>query len=335
MSMNGPRYFLLQPTGIRVICFRHPIAQHTNSMTKTNTHPIALLLGPTGSGKTALALRVAAARPTLIINVDAMQMVADLRVLTARPTEAEESAAEHALYGVLAAQEPTSVARWLALAEPVIRRAWAEGKLPLLVGGTGMYLSALRGGLAAVPEIPETLRADLRARFPSADGGALYNALTARDPAMAALLKPGDTQRLLRALEVIEATGTSLSEWQTRSTVPLFPNAVFHGYYIDMPREESYARIDRRFQLMMENGALDEVRALMAQHLPPETPILRAHGVPELAAYLRGELAMDAAIAKAQQHTRNYAKRQMTWIRNQLPDATPIPADAPADAINP
>jgi tRNA dimethylallyltransferase len=252
-----------------------------------------------------------------------------LRVITARPTVEEEAQAEHALYGVMNAREPTSVARWLALVEPVIRRAWAEDKLPLLVGGTGMYLSALREGLAVVPEIPAELRARLRERYPGAEDGALHAALASRDPLMAAQLKPGDTQRLLRALEVVEATGQSLAEWQAQTTTPPFPEVGFLSYYIDMPREESYRRIDQRFALMMQQGALEEVRALMEKQLHPDTPILRAHGVPELAAYLRGEMTLEEAIAKAQQHTRNYAKRQMTWIRNQLPDAMAVRTDAP------
>ena len=302
-------------------------------MALSKTLPILLLLGPTGSGKSAMALRIAAKRPTVIINADAMQMVRDLRILTARPTQAEEAQAEHALYGVLDAAEPTSVARWLALIVPIIRRAWQEGKLPLLVGGTGMYLSALREGLAVVPQIPSELRDRLRREYPDAGDGRLHAALAARDPVMAASLKSGDTQRLLRALEVVEATGQSLSEWQQQATVPPFPEAAFSSYYIDLPREESYRRIDARFELMMREGALSEVETLLARKLSEDTPILRAHGVPELASYLRGKMAIEEAIDKAQQHTRNYAKRQMTWIRNQLPDAQPLAASATPDFI--
>ncbi len=277
-------------------------------------------MAPTGSGKSALALEIAAARPAVIINMDAMQMVNALRVLTARPTVAEEAQAKHAVYGVFAPTEPTSVALWIRLVTEVIRDAWAQQQLPILVGGTGMYLKALMEGLAKVPAIPSALREQLRAL----DAAEVRAQLEARDPAMAATLKPGDSQRNLRALEVIEATGISLAEWQVRETAPIFPEAHYHIFAVTHPREEIYRRIDRRFEVMMSQGALEEVRALMALGLPPEIPILRAHGVPELMAYLRGEMSREAAIAKAQQNTRNYAKRQLTWLRNQLPEAVEV-----------
>lgn len=277
-------------------------------------------MGPTACGKSALALEIAAKTPAVIINMDAMQMVSGLRILTARPSEAEENQAEHALYGVLAPHEPTSVAVWLKCVEPVIRLAWEQEKLPILVGGTGMYLKALMEGLAEVPPVPEPLRQQLRAL----DAETVRAQLEARDPTMAAQLKPGDSQRNLRALEVLEATGISLAEWQGQTHAPLFPEATYKPFGLTHPREEIYRRIDRRFEMMMQQGALEEVRALMALNLPPKLPILRAHGVPELIAYLRGEMTLDAAIAKGQQNTRNYAKRQMTWLRNQLPDAVGV-----------
>lgn len=277
-------------------------------------------MGPTGSGKSAMALAIAARRPTVIINADAMQMVSSLRVLSARPTVEEEAQAEHALYGVLQPQEPTSVAVWLERVVPVITRAFAEHKLPLLVGGTGMYVKALQEGLAEVPPIPEAIRQKYRAMAQQE----LHPALAALDGEMASRLKPGDTQRLIRALEVKEATGRSLTYWQEQPAVRAFPEATFRYYYMAMPREEVYARIDRRFLAMMEQNALAEVKALLALGLPADVPILRAHGVPELAAYLAGKIALNEAVSKGQQNTRNYAKRQMTWIRNQLPEAIAI-----------
>jgi len=283
-------------------------------------------MGPTGTGKSAMALRVAQRRPTVIINADAMQMVAELRVLTARPTAAEEAQAPHELYGVLPAAEPTSVARWLGLVQPVIERAWAEGKYPLLVGGTGMYINALRHGLADIPVVPEEMRATVR----SMDNAALYAALLAEAPESAAHYKPGDTQRLARALEVWRATGQTLQHWQAQRTAPLFPQATFHMAYLSMPRTALYARLDTRFDLMMQHGALDEVRTLMALNLPADTPVLRAHGAPELAAYLQATMTREDAVAKAQQNTRNYAKRQMTWLRHQASDAQVLsPTDHP------
>lgn len=290
-------------------------------------------MGPTACGKSALALEIAATRPTVIINMDAMQMVRGLRILTARPTEAEEARAEHALYAVLAPHEPTSVARWLELVEPVIRTAWAQGKLPLLVGGTGMYLKALMDGLAEVPPIPDGVRKRIRA-YGNAQTRAL---LEEKDSAMAATLKSGDSQRNARALEVIEATGVSLREWQQRGTKPMFADACYKLFAVIHPRAEIYRRIDMRFVSMMEAGALEEVRAFMAAtpDLPPlgtpirdwrltKPPIYRAHGVPELMAHLRGEMTRDAAVAIGQQNTRNYAKRQLTWLRNQLAEAVEV-----------
>lgn len=250
-------------------------------------------------------------------------MVSALRVLSARPSEAEEARAEHALYGVLAAHEPTSVAVWLERVAPVIRAAWEQGKLPLLVGGTGMYIKVLRDGLAAIPPVPEALRAQLRARDPAS----VRQRLEALDPVMASRLKPGDSQRNLRALEVMEASGVSLATWQEQTPPPLFPEATYHHFAATHPREEVYRRIDQRFETMMAHGALEEVRALVALGLDPELPIMRAHGVPELAAHLRGEMTLPDAIAQARQNTRNYAKRQMTWLRNQLPEAIEVRDD--------
>lgn len=284
-------------------------------------------MGPTGTGKSALALAVAQRRPTVIINADAMQMVADLRIITARPTAAEEAAAEHALYGVLRADEPTSVARWVALVTPVIAHAWAQNKLPLLVGGTGMYVKALREGLVNIPAVPATIRARVRGM----DAAQLHAALKERG--VEAQFKAGDTQRLARALEVVEATGKPIGWWQAQKSAPALPDATWQMTYLALPRAELYARLNCRFAVMMEAGAMDEVRALMAKKLPADTPVLRAHGVPELMAHLRGDMALEEAMAQAQQNTRNYAKRQMTWLRHQAQDAQVLDAAKDNSAI--
>lgn len=246
-----------------------------------------------------------------------MQMYGALRVLTARPTPQEEAAAPHALYGCLAAHDVSSVARWLEMVVPAIGAAWAEHRLPLLVGGTGMYLNALMQGISHVPPIPP----EVRQRVRSLAKPELWPALHAVDAVIASRLKAGDTQRLLRALEVVEATGISLSVWQQQKTAPL-PEAKFHPFKIIPERAALYAKINARFEAMMHEGALEEVK-----NLPPVTshsPLYKAHGVPELLAHLRDEMALDVAIAKAQQNTRNYAKRQLTWARHQLPDAQPV-----------
>ena len=284
-------------------------------------------------------------------------MYRPLRILTARPTPGEEAATPHALYGVLEAEESSSVARWLSLVVPTIRRVWAEGKLPLLVGGTGMYLKALMEGLAEVPEIPAEVREKVRSSLPrrgrAGEGAScgkstphnaplltsplrgeevhasppLHALLTEKDPIMAARLKPGDTQRILRALEVIEATGKSLDYFQRQPAALPLPEARFHLFMTELPRTEIYCRIDARFLQMMEHGALEEVRELVTGEYPIKgeanhaSPLFKAHGVPELLAHLSGDMTLEAAIAKAQQNTRHYAKRQGTWLRNQFPEA--------------
>jgi tRNA dimethylallyltransferase len=314
---------------------------------------ILILSGATASGKSALAMELAATRPCVIINADAMQIYRPLRILTARPTPAEEAATPHALYGVLEASESSSVARWLALVVPTIHRVWAEGKLPLLVGGTGMYLKALMEGLAEVPEIPPEVRERVRESSkihgssddPIIGSSSLHALLTEKDPIMAARLKPGDTQRILRALEVIEATGKSLDYFQRQPAALPLPEARFHLFMTELPRAEIYRRIDARFLQMMAHGALEEVREMVAGEALAQageklyashttyhvlrithhvSPLFKAHGVPELIAHLNGEMTLEAAIAKAQQNTRNYAKRQGTWLCNQFPEARSV-----------
>jgi tRNA dimethylallyltransferase len=282
------------------------------------TFNVLILTGTTCSGKSALALELAQTRPAVIINADAMQMYRDLRVLTARPTEQEEAQAQHELYGVLDATVNGSVKLWLDMVLPIIAQARKENILPVLVGGTGMYLKALMEGINDIPSIPDNVREAVR------NTENIYEALQAKDPVMASRLKPGDTQRILRALEVMEATGESLASFQEKPTTPPLPDARFHISFADKSRAEIYARIDARFLTMMEQGALDEVQTLMERNLPPSLPLMRAHGVPELMQYLRGEMTREEAIAKGQQNTRNYAKRQLTWLKNQFPDAQAI-----------
>jgi tRNA dimethylallyltransferase len=282
------------------------------------TSDILILTGTTCSGKSALALELAATRPAVIINADAMQMYRELRILTARPSVEEEACVEHALYGVLDATTNGSVKLWLEMVLPVIAQARKDGKLPMLVGGTGMYLKALMEGINDIPPIPDDVREAVR------NTENIYEALQAKDPIMAARLKLGDTQRILRALEVVEATGESLASFQEKPTTSPLPDARFHMCFADKSREEIYARIDARFLQMMEQGALEEVRALMELQLPETLPLMRAHGVPELIRYLQGTMTREEAVAKGQQNTRNYAKRQITWLRNQFPNATPI-----------
>lgn len=272
------------------------------------------MCGPTASGKSARALAIAQEQGGVIINADAMQVYAELRVLTARPSAQDEAAAPHKLYGVLPAREACSAARWLALAVDAIKEAWVQGKLPVVTGGTGLYLKALQEGLSPIPDVPAQIRAQATKLYDERGAAALQE----RDPAMAKTLKDGDSQRHTRALEVWLATGKSLAYWQRKAREVMFPDAEFSLEVVTQERAELYRRCDARFLVMLEQGALEEVKALKALNLSTDLPAMRAVGVPELMAYIEGKMSLEEATSKAQQATRNYAKRQLTWFRNQL-----------------
>jgi tRNA dimethylallyltransferase len=244
-----------------------------------------------------------------------MQVYREFRVLTARPSEAEMAGVPHRLYGFLRLDDPCSVGRWLDLALAEIAEAHAAGRLPIVVGGTGMYLSALTGGIADIPDVPAEVRAAVRARLPAEGTAALFAELARRDPKMAARLPAGDPQRVLRALEVLEATGISLADWQDRPAEPAL-TAPWQGHVLDLPRATLYARCDARFDAMLADGALDEVRAVA--DADPDLPAMRALGVPDLLRHLRGEIDLETARQAARQATRRFAKRQMTWFRNKM-----------------
>lgn len=284
-------------------------------------HTVEIITGPTCSGKSAYALALAEKNDGVIINADAMQTYRDLPVLTAQPTPQEQAQVPHRLYGVLDGAELGTAARWVAMAAAEIRQAWEAAQMPLLVGGTGMYLKLLMEGIAEVPPVPAEIRTALRERMAQEGSLAFHGWFSARDPLMAQRLKPGDTQRLLRAAEVFEATGRSLADWQMQAPCPPLPEAEYHLTVIQRERKELYARIDQRFVWMMEHGAPEEVERLRLRGLSPELPVMRSHGVPELIACLEGRMPRAEAIAKGQQNTRNYAKRQMTWMRHQFSQA--------------
>lgn len=281
---------------------------------------IIVIAGPTASGKSALALAVAERLGGTIVNADSMQVYRDLAVVTARPDAAALRRAPHALYGVLDGAELCSAARWADLAGTEIAAIVAAGRMPVLCGGTGLYLRTLLHGIAPVPEVPETVRADARARHAALGGEAFRTALAVLDPAAAARLHAGDTQRLIRAYEVVAATGRPLSEWQQAPPVGE-PEFDARSYVLLPPREALHRAIDGRFATMVEAGAIDEVRRLLARRLDPALPVMKAVGVPELAAYLGGTLTLAQAIERAQAASRQYAKRQYTWFRHQLADA--------------
>jgi tRNA dimethylallyltransferase len=292
-----------------------------------------LIAGPTASGKSAAALALAERLGGTVINADSMQVYRELSILTARPKIGDERRAPHRLYGTVPAGEAYSVGHWLEDAARAIEASKLEGRLPILVGGTGLYFKALLEGLAPVPHIPPEIRAAWRERAEALGAVGLYRELAARDPAMASRLRPSDPQRLVRALEVIDATGISLDEWQDGNASSVLTAEAVAKLVIAPEREALYAAIDARFDAMIAAGALEEVSALAALGLGPGLPAMRAHGVRELAAYLSGECSLDVATAKAKTETRRYAKRQMTWLRRFMqdwawfPDASSVTAD--------
>ena len=278
-----------------------------------------LIAGPTASGKSALALTLAERHHGTIVNADSMQVYRDLRIITARPNAADEARVPHRLYGGVDAAENYSVGRWCEDARAALDDIWREGRLPILVGGTGLYFKALTQGLSAVPPTPPEIRAAVRARCDAEGADALHSELSRRDPVIAGRLKPGDRMRIARALEVLEATGRSLAEWQ-RDGMPamLDPEAAVKLFLV-VERAELHKRIAARFDAMLEAGALDEVRALAARNLDPMLPAMKAHGVPWLRRHLAGEITLAEAAEGGKSDTRRYTKRQLTWFRHQMP----------------
>jgi tRNA dimethylallyltransferase len=285
-----------------------------------STSKAVLIAGPTASGKSALALALAERIGGVIINADSMQVYRDLRILTARPTPGEEARVPHRLYGHVNAAEPYSAGRWLADARAALSEAAAIDRVPILVGGTGLYFKLLTEGLAEIPSIPHDIRERLRARVVAEGAPALHADLTWRDPASAARLDPGDRTRIVRALEVLQATGRSLTEWQQGNMPPILHPTDCVKRFLAPDRVELRRRIEARFDAMLTAGALEEVRALAARGLDPLLPAMKAHGVPWLIRHLQGEIGLDEAAEQAKADTRRYTKRQFTWFRNQLPN---------------
>ena len=292
--------------------------------------PIAILIaGPTASGKSALALALAEKIGGTIVNADSMQVYRDLRVITARPTPAEEARVPHRLYGHVDAGENYSVGRWCRDVGTVLAEIERQGRVAILVGGTGLYFKALTSGLAAVPPIPAEIRGHVRARMASEGAAALHGELAGLDPATAQRLMVNDRSRIARALEVVLATGRSLTDWHREGLPALVDSARAAKIFLTCERKQLVARIEARFAAMLEAGALDEVRALERRQLDPLLPAMKAHGVPWLIRHLHGEISLDEAAAGAIMDTRRYAKRQLTWFRNQMKD---WPWEAPETA---
>lgn len=290
---------------------------------------ILVLAGPTASGKSALALSIAQNSGGVIINADSQQMYRELRILTARPAPEEESRVPHKLYGAISASESCSAGLWLRLAKMEIDWALAEGKLPIAVGGTGLYLKALLHGIAEIPAIDAYVRTQAIQDYEAMGKEAFAARLREADPAFFARLKVYDRQRLIRAYEVWLGTGKPLSYWQNQEIQPAYPAEYFSLWKVDVPREALYQRCNERFIKMMAQGAVEEVKALLMLNLPAGAPAMKSLGVKELAACLRNTISLEEAIALAQQATRNYAKRQLTWFRHQLKNARLVDPAAP------
>ncbi len=281
--------------------------------------PVLLIHGPTASGKSALALRAARALGGEIVNADALQLYADLRALSARPTEAEMAAVPHHLFGVADGADGWSVGRWARAAAPLLDEIRGRGRVPVVVGGTGLYFKALTDGLADIPPTPAAVRTGVGKTFDDLGEARFRDLLASFDPVAETRIAPGDRQRLSRAMEVLEATGKPLTAWQAE-TSPALPAGAWRAMVIEPDREQLYARCDARFEAMLADGALEEVEALIARDLHPDLPVMKAVGVRELAACLRGESPLSEAADLARRETRRYAKRQLTWLRNQTPD---------------
>jgi tRNA dimethylallyltransferase len=281
---------------------------------------VILIAGPTASGKSALALALAEKLNGVIVNVDSMQVYRDLRVITARPTLEEEARVPHRLYGHVDAAENYSVGRWCRDVAEVLKEIAAQRRVGVLVGGSGLYFKALTTGLAAVPLISAEVRSAVRGRLQSEGVYSLYAELTKRDPQTANRLMPNDRSRISRALEVMLATGRSLADWHRQGMPPLLDAGRATKVFITCERAELVRRIEARFAGMLAAGALEEVRALAARKLDPSLPAMKAHGVPWLMRHLDREITPEEAMAGAVMDTRRYAKRQLTWFRNQIKD---------------
>ena len=293
----------------------------------SNPRRAVLIAGPTASGKSALAMRLAEKLGGVVVNADSMQVYRDLRVITARPSPEDEARVPHLLYGHVDAAVNYSTGQWLRDVAEVLGELAREDRTAILVGGTGLYFKALTAGLAAVPPIPPEVRAQVRGRLASEGVRPLYAELIERDPMTATRLMPNDRSRISRALEVVLATGRSLSDWHREGLPPLI-EANVPKVFVTCERKELVRRIEARFGMMLGAGALDEVRALAARKLDPALPAMKAHGVPWLIRHLQGDIAIGEAAEGAIMDTRRYAKRQLTWFRNQMPNWPWVEAEA-------
>lgn len=289
-------------------------------------HPAILIHGPTASGKTELAVELAKRLDGEVINADSMQVYKGLRVLTARPTPEEMGDIPHHLFGTVDPAERFSTGAWLEAAKRRLAQVERKGKRAIFVGGTGLYLLSLIQGLSDIPPVPEEVRQEVKDIFRSEGVEGLFARVSKVDAASAERIGTGDKQRLSRALEIWLATGRAMTSFQNARAKPALREGGWLGIALTPPRARLYRRIDRRFSSMMVEGAMEEAKALVEQGLDPELPAMKAHGMPWLAAYIRGEISADEAAENAKRDTRRYAKRQFTWIARQFPFWPRIPS---------
>ncbi len=283
-----------------------------------------LIAGPTASGKSALSIDLAKRVDGIVINADSMQVYKDLRVITARPSVLEEAIVPHKMYGVIDGAEAFSVMDWAKMAMDEVNDAWSRGCTPILVGGTGMYFKTLLDGMALIPDVAPKVRETVREEAEKFGSQKLHEELAVYDPVSAARLAPGDSQRISRAVEVYRSSGKAISDWQKETNpgplAALDREGALTKLVLDWPRDELYRRCDLRFDMMLEAGALDEVQKLLDRSLSSTLPLMKSLGVPSLIEYLNGELSLESAREQSKTQTRRFAKRQLTWFRNQFPD---------------
>jgi tRNA dimethylallyltransferase len=287
-------------------------------MSSENRKTVLIVAGPTASGKSALGLRLAEALNGVIINADSMQIYSELPILTAQPDADEQSRAEHRLYSALSGLDSCSAGRWRDLAVCEIDQCHEAGQMPIILGGTGLYIKVLMEGLSRIPDVPQSFRDDASITYEKIGPEAVIDLVASCDPVSAATLKPNDRQRIIRAWEVIQATGKSLSQWQRENPPDAKEGYNFRTIAVLPEREEVYRRCNLRFEQMVQQGGIEEVESFLKLTPAPDLPLMRAIGVPEVCEYLVGGLGWDEMVKMAQQATRRYAKRQLTWIRNQI-----------------
>ena len=296
-------------------------------------HPAILIHGPTASGKSALAIELARKLGGEVINADSMQVYRDLQVISARPTEEEMAGVPHHLFGHVDAATRYSTGEWLEAARSVLKRLQRQNKHAVIVGGTGLYLLALTQGLSDIPPVPDDIRAEVRAISDTEGAEGLRARLAPHDPDLTERLGTGDKQRLARAYEVWLATGRPLSDFQSERQPPVLKEGEWTGFALTPPRTALYKKIDRRFEGMLMQGAVEEARALVARDLNPELPAMKALGMPSIAAFVRGEISAEEAAESAKRESRRYAKRQFTWIGRQFPFWPRIPSPEIGDRL--